>query len=130
MSIIFDSDGLQAEHGTLAPLAARQTSAPAKFQRQEDIFESGQGGNKLEKLENDTDMLATPLREGIFALRPQLRAREDDAPARWSVYPGQNVEQCRFATTRWAINSKKRMGRDSKIDVIKNNSFVCARVNH
>jgi len=79
-------------HSAFAPLVAFQSTASAQFQGQQHVFQCRQGRHKLEELEDNTDMLPAPARQGVFAHLAQLLASKNDTPAIRSIDAGQHVE--------------------------------------
>src|SRR6266700_5537799 len=124
MGIVTQANYAQTVQHTFSPSAAWQSSATTQFQGQQHIFERGQGGNQLEKLENDPDVLPAPARQCILTPGPQFFSGKDHAPARGPVNTSKQVQQRGFAAARRAIDGKKTLRRNYERQIIENHRFL------
>src|SRR5450759_459762 len=88
---------VQAALGALVALPA---PAPGHAGHQFHILESGEGGQKRERLKHETDLLAAPAGQFPLAHLEQFAAEDADAARRRPVQPADAVQQSGLAAAR------------------------------
>ena len=76
-----------------------------------DVLPRGQGGDEVEGLEDEADLLRAQPRPRVLAQRAELDAVEEDAPAGGPVEAGHQREQRALAAARRAEDGHVRAGR-------------------
>ena len=106
--------------GLAGPVAAQEQG---KF----DILHRGHGGEQIEKLEDDAEVLAPVGRELCFAGVVQRESVDGDLSGTRLVESAEEIEQCAFAATARSGDRAERMRRDLQRDVAQGVHFAGRR---
>src|SRR6516162_878396 len=71
-----------------------------KLERNGDVLQRSHGGNEMEGLEDDTDMLAAKARQLVLVQLADVLAGDDDRTGVRALQPGHHHEQRRLARPR------------------------------
>src|SRR5437879_649169 len=82
--------------------SSRNIRRAGDLHRDGDVLERSQGGNQMEELEDEADLLAAELREPVFVKLRDVDTVDDDRSRRRRIEPGNQAEQRRFPTSRWS----------------------------
>jgi hypothetical protein len=74
-----------------------RSSLSAQFERNHNIFKSGQGWDQLEGLKNETDRCTAKHRQCFFIQSVEINPSKLHCACRWTVEPGTHTEQRGFA---------------------------------
>ena len=105
---------LQGCRGTLARIGCT-----VQFQRQHHVFQCGQGGQQLERLEHETCQSSAQARAAIFIEGENIHAVEIHRAAAGRIQPGQQAEQGGLAGTGRAEDGEAVARFHGKIDFVQ-----------
>ena len=97
---------------TLQGFACACGARPAarQLQRQHHVFQRGERGHQMKRLEHEADALRTQARAPVFIQQGEVRAREPDLAGGRRIEPGQQREQRGFAGARGADDGDRLAG--------------------
>jgi len=108
---VTQADEVQGSGDLFATLGAVQLG---EQQGQLDIFGGGEHGDQVKRLEDETDVLVTPVGELRFVEAGDIHALHVAFATGGTVHAGNDVEQGGFAGTGRAHEGQKLAGRDLK----------------
>src|SRR5215470_16179711 len=97
-------------------LAARP---PAQVKRQADVFQARQRRQQVEELENETDLVASHLRQLVVMQAGERLAVDQHIAGGGTVEATHQVEECRFAGSRLTDDRYHLAARDRQRDLVE-----------
>jgi acyl-CoA thioesterase-1 len=95
------------------------TALTAEFERNHDILDGGESGEKLEVLEHEADRFAAEASAIIFIESTEVAAIEKDGAGSRNIEPGAETEQGRFTTAGRSYNGAGTAWRDGEGNILE-----------
>src|SRR6266446_1080822 len=118
-----EADDAKGGFDVLAAIGSRELG---EQKRELDVLESGEHGNEVVHLKDETDVARTPLRELVAGHVSDLVAGHSDAAVRGDVKPAEQIEQGGLAGAAGAHEGDEIAFVDVEIEALQDLDFFAA----
>ena len=123
MGIFLQTNHCQKVHRATKPLTFRVFVA--EVHRKQDIFHQAQHREKLEKLENNPQVVPAPTCLFALSQRVNIHTPNKDFPFGWTIDARDHVHQGGFAAARLADNTHKFACIEIQGDILQRRKLSC-----